>query len=85
MRKRFPCKWPGFSLLPWRAYREYTQAIAFEPWQVRLGPRRHRDHLPRHGAAVFHTGGPDLAHRNIEALRHLPGEELGAHVALFDP
>src|SRR5207244_2691258 len=75
----------GLQLVAVPRYRQHTHAVAVQSRQVRLGARRDRHHLARHGATVLHARGADLAHRYIEALRHLPSEELGAHIALLDP
>ena len=41
--------------------------------------------MPRDRLPVLEAGGADFADGNVEPLGDLPGEELGAHVALFDP
>ena len=60
-------------------------AVAFELRQVRLGAGGDGDHLPGHGVAILQSRGADLADRDIETARDLPGEVLSPHVPFFQP
>jgi len=64
---------------------ENAETVAVQSRQVRLGPHRHGDPLPRHGSPILEARGADLAGRDVEPLGDLTREVLGPHVAFLDP